>query len=94
MSDFEQEGFLGVGGFGYVLKVRTVFNGFPYAVKALSKKSRATVASAVHEKKYLQQVDSSFQVKLYATFQDANNLYLLMEFIEGNDLRHLMRGYK
>lgn len=34
--------------------------------------------------------DSKYLVKLHSTFQDRDHLYLVMEYISGGDLLHLL----
>lgn len=84
---------MGTGGMATVVKVRTIFGRQEYAVKAISKSTEEGVESAFREKKFLSDVKSAFVVKMVATFQDEINLYILMELIEGQNLRQCMFSY-
>ena len=76
-----------------VLRVRTVYGKEVYAVKAISKSTEEGVESAFREKKFLSTVRSMFVVKMRATFQDEHTLYILMELIEGKNLRECLFSY-
>lgn len=43
------------------------------------------------ERKMLQKVKHPFLVTLWGTFQDAKNLYMVMDFVEGGELFSLLR---
>jgi serine/threonine kinase 38 len=45
------------------------------------------------EKDALATVDNPFVVKLFFSFQDATNLYLVMEFLQGGDLMTILMKY-
>ena len=46
------------------------------------------------ERDILAESDSPWVVKLYTTFQDANFLYMLMEFLPGGDLMTMLIKYE
>lgn len=43
------------------------------------------------ERRMLQRVKHPFLVTLWGTFQDAKNLYMVMDFVEGGELFSLLR---
>jgi len=73
-----------------------VFDGQTYALKIIPKDSCFHILKAAYqEKKYLEMVDHSpFLVRLYGTFQDAVYLFLVMELVEGQDLRKCLENYQ
>ena len=54
-------------------------------VKILDKKSERSV---LFERQILSRIRSSFIVNLIYSFQDSDNLYLVMDFLKGGDLRY------
>lgn len=87
--DLEQIGRLGVGAFGLVTLEADRRTGFTYALKAVSKgylvrlKMEQTV---VNEKRILKMVDSPFVVRLVATYNGREHVYLLLEAALGGEL--------
>ena len=54
-------------------------------VKIIDKKSQKSV---IFERELLSKIHSSFIVNLIYSFQDFDNLYLVMDFLKGGDLRY------
>ena len=86
---------IGRGGFGLIWKVRSRFNNRLYALKELSKvkiidlKCRHNI---LKEQKFLSHNKHQFLVNLHFSFQDFNNLYYVLDLLQGGDLRyHLMK---
>ena len=77
---------LGVGAFGVVSLVRKMDNRRLYAMKTLRKADvlrRNQVAHVKAERDILAEADNEWVVKLYYSFQDAECLYFVMEYIPG-----------
>lgn len=106
LSDFELCNTLGTGTFGrvYLAKYRgsssngSVANeGNPatfLAIKVMKKREIIRLAQLEHiycEKHLLSHLKNNFIVKLYATFQDEMNLFMLMEYAIGGELFTYLR---
>ncbi|KAJ0410103.1 hypothetical protein ATCC90586_001588 [Pythium insidiosum] len=89
MDELEVLRTLGMGTFGRVKLVRHKTTGQPYAMKILNKANIVAYKQQVnvlHEKQLMAQCDHPFILKLFQTYKDANNLYLLLEFVQGGEL--------
>ena len=89
---------IGKGGFGRVWKVQSKKTKITFALKEMSKlkildkKSEKSIKS---EKTFLQKLFSPFIVNMHYAFQDNNNLYLVIDYLNGGDLRyHISRYHK
>ncbi|RSH86881.1 camp-dependent protein kinase catalytic subunit [Apiotrichum porosum] len=94
LADFAIERTLGTGSFGRVHLVRSKHNGRFYAVKVLNKEKVVKMKQVEHtnsEREMLVRVRHPFLVNLWGTFQDANNLYMVMDFVAGGELFSLLR---
>ncbi|ODN81971.1 hypothetical protein L202_02304 [Cryptococcus amylolentus CBS 6039] len=94
LSDFMIERTLGTGSFGRVHLVRSRHNGRFYAVKVLNKEKVIRMKQVEHtnsEREMLVRVRHPFLVNLWGTFQDVNNLYMVMDFVAGGELFSLLR---
>lgn len=95
LDDFELLQQVGSGTFCVVRLCRMKKNGRVYVVKTLRKKKIVYLKQVVHvtqEVDILRSVDHSFIVKLYCTFQDEENLYMVLEFACGGELFSHMRN--
>jgi Protein kinase domain len=95
ISDFDRHKILGEGQFGQVLLVSDRHGEKrPYALKVLSKYeliNAGEVPSIVREATILSNLEHHpFIVRLYATFQDENLIYMLQEFCQGGELFSVM----
>lgn len=84
---------IGVGAFGEVALVRKIDANQLYAMKTLRKSDvlkRNQVAHVKAERDILAEADNEWVVKLYYSFQDADNLYFVMDYIPGGDLMSLL----
>ncbi|KAK3057718.1 hypothetical protein LTS18_011498 [Coniosporium uncinatum] len=92
-SDFEPLKVLGKGSFGKVMLVRQKASGRLFAQKQLKKASivvhKKMVERTRTERAILEQVNRHpFVVKLFYAFQDADKLYLILEYASGGELFH------
>jgi serine/threonine protein kinase len=74
--------------------VRSKHNLRFYAVKVLNKERIARMKQIEHtnnEQRMLQSVQHSFIINLWGVFQDAGNLYMVMDFVPGGELFTLLR---
>lgn len=88
---------IGKGAFGEVKLVQKKADNKVYAMKSLVKTEmfkRDQLAHVRAERDILAESDSPWVVKLYTTFQDANFLYMLMEFLPGGDLMTMLIKYE
>ncbi|PIA64247.1 hypothetical protein AQUCO_00100021v1 [Aquilegia coerulea] len=92
-DDFELLTIIGRGAFGEVRLCREKSSGNIYAMKKLKKSemlSRGQVEHVRAERNLLAEVASHCIVKLYYSFQDAEYLYLIMEYLPGGDMMTLL----
>ncbi|KAJ7521380.1 hypothetical protein O6H91_19G051300 [Diphasiastrum complanatum] len=93
VDDFELLTIIGRGAFGEVRLCRAKATGNVYAMKKLKKSEmliRGQVEHVRAERNLLAEVDSHCIVKLYYSFQDAEYLYLIMEYLPGGDIMTLL----
>ncbi|KAK4218000.1 camp-dependent protein kinase type 2 [Rhypophila decipiens] len=94
LQDFEILRTLGTGSFGRVHLVQSKHNSRFYAVKVLKKMQVVRMKQIEHtndERRMLGEVKHPFLITLWGTFQDAKNLYMVMDFVEGGELFSLLR---
>ena len=89
---------IGKGGFGKVWKIQSKKTKTIYALKEMSKlkiidkKSEKSINS---EREFLSKLNHPFIVNMHYAFQDKQNLYLVMDILNGGDLRyHISRYHK
>ncbi|KAL2327229.1 hypothetical protein Fmac_020656 [Flemingia macrophylla] len=93
VDDFDLLTIIGRGAFGEVRLCREKKSGNIYAMKKLKKSemlSRGQVEHVRAERNVLAEVASDCIVKLYYSFQDAEYLYLIMEYLPGGDIMTLL----
>ncbi|XP_025613397.1 uncharacterized protein [Arachis hypogaea] len=93
VDDFEHLTIIGRGAFGEVRLCREKKSGNIYAMKKLKKSEmlkRGQVEHVRAERNLLAEVASHCIVKLYYSFQDADYLYLIMEYLPGGDVMTLL----
>jgi len=93
VEDFDPLKVIGKGAFGEVRLVQKVDNGHVYAMKVLRKSEMVEKEQVAHvraERDVLVEVDHTWVVKMFYSFQDAENLYLVMEFLPGGDVMTLL----
>ena len=82
---------VGKGGFGKVWKVEDKKNKKTFAMKETQKVkviSKKSVHSVINERNLLSQINHPFLVNMQYAFQDKHNLYLVMDYLPGGDLRY------
>ena len=82
---------IGRGGFGKVWKVKCKLNNKYYAMKIMSKLKiikKNSVKNINNEKKFLSILHNPFLVNMICSFQDNDNLYLVMDLLLGGDMRY------
>jgi serine/threonine protein kinase len=89
IARFEKIKLIGRGGFGevYLVQDKTTFEYF--ALKVLSKTdviSRDQISNVRSERDILSTTDNAWVVQLRASFQDSENLYLMLEYVPGGDM--------
>lgn len=93
VEDFEPLRVIGKGAFGEVRLVQKRDTGHIYAMKILHKVDMLEKEQVAHvraERDILVEADHEWVVKMYYSFQDAQNLYLIMEFLPGGDMMTLL----
>eukprot|EP00981_Chlorochromonas_danica_P009639 scaffold2798_cov160-Ochromonas_danica.AAC.8 len=95
LDDFELLAVLGRGGFGKVMQVRHKPTNQIYAMKILKKselRRRRQVERTQTERTILANVRHPFVVCLHYAFQNAQKLYMVMDFVQGGDFFTLMKN--
>lgn len=91
VDDFRKIKVIGKGGFGRVLLVEKKDTKKVYAMKILKKgviAARGEIEHTRTEKSVLSKLDHPFLAKLHWSFQTDENLYFVMDFINGGELFH------
>ena len=105
LEDFKTISLLGRGGFSQVKKVK-YYN--PYiiykgnneeflAMKQMSKKrilELNCIENIFQERDILFNLYNNNIINIYCTFQDKNNIYMIMDYLPGKDLRNLIQNNK
>ena len=82
---------IGKGGFGKVWKVENKRTRQIFAMKLMSKAkiiNKKSVSSVMNERKHLAKLSHPFMVNMVYGFQDREHLYLIMDYLDGGDLRY------
>jgi protein kinase A len=88
-GDFKRHNAIGRGGFGKVIKVER--EGVFYAMKEMLKArvmAKKSVESVMKELELMAKINSNFIVNVQYAFHDKEYLYLVMDLMEGGDLRY------
>eukprot|EP00164_Ancoracysta_twista_P002827 GFYU01003762.1.p1 GENE.GFYU01003762.1~~GFYU01003762.1.p1 ORF type:complete len:320 (-),score=79.82 GFYU01003762.1:602-1561(-) len=94
LTDFQVMDTLGTGTFGRVRLVKHKQSSQFHALKILKKKEvmrLKQVEHTINEKRILERLDHPFIVKLYGTFQDSKNIYMVLEYVIGGELFSYLR---
>ena len=90
-SNFEFLYIIGKGGFGKVWNVKHKQTSKQYALKLMSKVKiidKKSVKNIKSEREFLSKLNHPFLVNMIFSFQDNENLYLVMDLFLGGDLRY------
>ena len=93
VNNYESLSMIGRGAFGEVHVCREIKTGEIVAIKKIKKdnlKQKNQIRHILDEQDFLSKVDSPWIVKLKASFQEGDYLYLVMEFLPGGDLMGLL----
>lgn len=94
---FELKKIVGKGGFGRVWKVNDKKTRKTFALKVMDKAkiiTKKSVKSVINEKDILCKIHHPHVVNMISAFQDRENLYLLIDYLDGGDLRYYInRNY-
>ena len=88
-GDFEIQKLIGKGSFAKVYLVRNKKDNKLYSMKKLNKpfiRNHNQEKQIINERILLSNLNNSFLVKLFCCFQDVENLYFIMEFVQGGEL--------
>ncbi|KAF9784064.1 kinase-like domain-containing protein [Thelephora terrestris] len=94
IEDFVIHRTLGTGSFGRVHLAQSRRNLRFYAIKVLNKEKVVRLKQVDHtnsEQGILLSISHPFIINLWGTFQDATNLYMIMDFVHGGELFTLLR---
>jgi serine/threonine protein kinase len=94
LADFEVLRTLGTGSFARVHLVQSKFNSRFYALKVWKKKQVVKTKQVEHtcdEIRMLSKIKHPFLMRLWGTFQDSKNLYMVNDFLEGSEMFSLLR---
>ena len=95
IKDFEIIKPISKGAFGSVYLAKKRVTGDYYAIKVLKKSdmiAKNQVMNIKAERMILTQLDSPYIVKLFYSFQSRDNLYLVMEYLNGGDCAALIKA--
>ena len=95
-SDFTFYYKIGKGKFGYIYKVKDSITGRYCALKQMTKAKiidKGLETIILQERFYIAKLNSPFVVNILCTFQDKNNLFILMELLTGGDLQFHILNY-
>ncbi|KAJ1570118.1 hypothetical protein HK096_009957 [Nowakowskiella sp. JEL0078] len=95
IKDFEFVKPISKGAFGSVYLAKKKTSGEYFAIKVLKKAdmiAKNQVTNVKAERMILTQIDSPYVVKLFFSFQTRDNLYLVMEYLNGGDCASLIKG--
>ncbi len=97
-ANFQMHYVLGKGGYGKVWKVKAKRENKEYALKEMSKAvimAKKSITSINYEREILSRLRNSYKIinqrficNMSFAFQDAENLYLIMDLCNGGDLRY------
>ena len=98
INSFKLLNFVGSGGFSQVYKAKFLKTRRLFAIKKISKLKvykKNAVNHVNEEKEILSELFHPFIINLYCSFQDENNLYFVMDYLGGGDLRYyILNGKK
>jgi serine/threonine protein kinase/CRP-like cAMP-binding protein len=93
LNDLNELAVLGQGTYGRVTLVRDKQGGPSMALKQIQKAHivrGGKVQNLILEKRVMQIMEHQFLLKLHRSFQDADSIYLLTEFVQGGEMWNLL----
>ena len=96
-NTFEYLSIIGRGGFGKVWKVYHKQKKMKYALKEMSKAKildKKSEKSVIYERILLSKMNHPFIINMHYSFQDKDNLYIIMDLLTGGDLRYHLTKQK
>ncbi|CAD8184296.1 unnamed protein product [Paramecium octaurelia] len=97
IEDFAEFSVVGQGNFSEIFRVRDIETNQIFALKQINKRRLTQVnkeKDVFMEKHCLGKLaDCPYVIKLYSTFQDAENLYMQMEYVEGGELWQIVKNF-
>ena len=93
IRDYESIAIIGRGAFGEVHVCREIKTGKIVAIKKIKKElliEKNQIINVRNEQLFMSKAKSEWIVELYASFQEDDYLYLVMEFVPGGDFMNLL----
>ncbi|KAF0697027.1 Aste57867_12255 [Aphanomyces stellatus] len=93
LGDFDKIQTIGTGTFGRVLMMKHKQTGQTFALKCMQKANIVEThqqRNVLHEKGIISECEHPFILKLYETFSDSDQLYMLLELVQGGELWSLL----
>ena len=90
-NSFEYLQIIGKGGFGKVWKVYHKQKKMKFALKEMNKTKildKKSEKSVIYERILLSRMNHPFIINMHYSFQDKDNLYIVMDLLTGGDLRY------
>lgn len=97
LADFHIDRTLGTGSFGRVHLVQYRITGQYFAMKVLKKSEVVRLKQVEHiqnEKAILEKTQHPLLVNLVGTFQDAINIYMVLEYVQGGEMFTYLRKFQ
>ncbi|OMJ69561.1 hypothetical protein SteCoe_32679 [Stentor coeruleus] len=97
LRDFEPVQIIGRGSFGEVFLVKMKFTGSLYAMKVLKKEkifAQNLVRYVMTERNVLSYINHPFIVRLRYAFQDADKVFLVLDYCQGGNLTSCISRYQ
>ena len=97
IKDYEIKERIGTGSFGFVYKAIKKNNNHQYVIKQIPfspTNPGAELEEARNEAQILSQLNCKYVVKYYDSFEEHNNLFIVMEYCENGDLSSYLSKMK